>query len=170
MDKSFYTKKLVSIGIPFSLSGEVDTDILPERALCEAAPIFYSSFKACSLTMTMLMANYSLFIDDVLASEILKIRDPLASAMLGGLLFKANPAHFIKSIESCRRMSSGFNIDLLDRSMHFLADAGRFPYDKDFESLFGIKICEVDVCDPKKTTPKEHMPYKNSHFLKRFEG
>lgn len=162
-----YTKYLSAIGVPYSSSEEIDSNILPEQALCLASPLFYSDAKACSLTFTLLKNNYDLFDDSKLSDQISNVTDKLALAMLGGILDKANKIHFALSIRNCIKLSHGADAHLIKKSMHLLADHGRLPYDESMQSLFGIQINEIAEADRKKTIPRSAILLRNIHFASR---
>jgi predicted XRE-type DNA-binding protein len=164
MDSAKYTRYLSAIGVPYSSTEEIDSNILPEFALCLASPLLYSDAKACSLTFTLLKNNFDLFDDHKLSEQISDINDKLAIAMLGGILDKANKNYFSVSIRNCIKLSRGADITSIKKSMHILADHGRLPYDESLQSLFGIKINEIAEADRKKTIPRSALLKRNIHF------
>jgi len=167
MSSAKYTKYLSSIGIPYSSTKEIDSNILPELALCLASPLFYSDAKACSLAFTLLKNNFDLFDDVKLSEQICNVNDKLALAILGGILDKAHRIHFSGSIRNCIKLSRGADTSLIKKSMHILADHGRLPYDESVQSLFGIKINEIKEADRKKTIPRSVLLTRNIHFVSR---
>ncbi len=167
MNSVKYTKYLSAIGVPYSLTEEIDSNILPEFALCLASPLFYSDAKACSLTFTLLKNNYDLFNDFELSEHISSMTDKLAIALLGGILDKANRNYFSASIRNCIKLSRGADTSRIKKNMHILADHGRLPYDESIQSLFGININEIAEVDRKKTVPRSALLMRNIHFASR---
>ena len=162
-----YAKYLSAIGIPYSSSEKIDSSILPEQALCFAAPLFYSDAKACSLAYTLLKNNFDLFDDSKLNEQISHMKDKLAIAMLGGILDKANRTHFSLSIRNCIKLARGADISPMGKTMHLLADHSRLSYDESLQSLFGIKINEIAEADRKKTIPRSAILTRNIYFSSR---
>lgn len=167
MAETNYIKYLVAIGVPYSVSGKIDTNILPEKALCLASPIFYSDAKACSLVYTLLKNNFDLFDDALLSQQISYMKDKLSIAMLGGILYKASKNYFTQSINKCLTLSKGASTNSIKKSMRLLADHGRLQYDDVLQRLFGIKINEISAVDPKKTILRPAIFSKNHHFALR---
>lgn len=169
MSNENYTKYLFAIGVPYSVKGEIDPNILPEKAVCLAAPLFYLDAKACSLVFTLLKNNFDLFNDLELSHQISNMTDKLAIAFLGGILDKANKDYFLLSIRNCIKLSHGADSGLIKKTMHLLADHDRLPYDESLQSLFGIKINEITEVDRKKTTPRSALLLRNTHFASRVQ-
>lgn len=157
---------LSSIGVPYSLSEDLLTDILPELALCLASPAFYKDAKSCNLTYALLKANYDLFYDDLLCENIKNMNDKLAIAFLGGILAKANRNHFASSIELCKTKSKGADVSKIEAPLRMLAEMKAMNFDQTMID-FGIHVNEIKDPNTKKTTPRESLSLRNSHFKKR---
>lgn len=157
---------LVSIGIAYSVD-KTDPNIFPEEALCLASEILYKDSKACSLVYTLLKNNFDLFDDQILNEQILVMKDKLAIAMLGGLLYKSNKDYFEVSIKSCKQKSKEADLTKIKKSLHILADHGQMRYDFVFLKEFKIKINEVLEVDEKKTFPRKSLILRNNHFALR---
>ena len=158
---------LSSIGVPYSITGKIDSNILPEKALCLASPIFYEDAKACSLVYSLLRLNFDLFDDQLLSQEIAKTKDLLAVALLGGILYKSNQHYFKKSINVCLSATKNVNSIPLKKTMSLLADFGRVPYDDAMKSLFNIKINKIEQVESKKILPRATLVRRNSYFIQR---
>ncbi len=167
MGKIKHVRYLAAIGVAYSISGDLNNSLLPEKALCIASPIFYSDAKACSLVFTLLKNNYDLFNDSMLREQISYMTNKLAIAMLGGILHKANKAHFSLSIKKCLKLAKGADKSLIKKSMHILADHNRLPFDETLNNLFGIKVNEITEVDRKKTFPRTTIIKTNLHFAAR---
>lgn len=167
MAEENYTRYLTAIGIPYSVAGKIDTKILPEKALCLASPIFYTDAKACSLVYTLLKNNFDLFDDGQLSQQITYMKDKLAMAILGGILYKANKEYFLLSINKCIKLSKGAKTNLIKKSMRLLADHGKLQYDDILQQIFGIKINAITEVDPKKTIPRSAILSRSHYFSLR---
>jgi|GEM_PF-6121757 len=167
MDNKKYTLLLASIGVPYSLTGKIDSNILPEKALCLASPIFHEDAKACALVYTLLKYNFDLFDDLILSKEISKTTDHLAVALLGGILHKSNKNYFKKSIEVSVSIAKNVSTMSIKKTMSLLADFGRVPYDATMKSLFKIKINKIEEVESKKILPRATIVQRNAYFSKR---
>ncbi|MBY0553869.1 helix-turn-helix domain-containing protein [bacterium] len=167
MDNKKYSLLLASIGVPYSISGKIDKNILPEQALCLASPLFHEDAKACALVYTLLKYNFDLFDDVILSKEIPKNEDLLAIALLGGILHKANKNYFKKSISVILSFTKDLGPISVKKTMSLLADFGRIPYDATMQSLFNIKINEIEAVEPKKILPRATIIQRNTYFSQR---
>lgn len=170
MDNKKYALLLASIGVPYSVNGKIDSSILPEKALCLASPIFHEDAKACSLVYTLIKYNFDLFDDLILSTEVSKMKDPLAVALLGGILHKANKIYFKKSIGVSLGVTKNVGPLSVKKTMSLLADFGRVPYDSTLKSLFKIRINEIEAVEPKKVLPRSTIVERNFYFSQRIEA
>ena len=170
MENKKYTLLLSAIGVPYSVSGKIDNNVLPEKALCTASPLFHEDAKACSLVYSLLKNNYDLFVDAILTTELKKQKDTLAIAILGGILYKSSKNHFKKSVDMCVELTTGKKILEVKKPLRLLADFGQASYDLDLLSLYGLKMNAIEAVDIKKTLPRETIISRNSYFSARSSG
>jgi len=170
MENKKHTLLLAAIGVPYSITGKIDPNILPEKALCMASPLFYEDAKACSLVYTLLKNNFDLFDDSILSGQISQMKDILAAAILGGILHKTNKQHFKNSIKASQNLTYRAKSLSVKKPMRILADFGKVPFDNSLESLFGIKMNNIEAVDPKKTLPRETIISRNTHLMARDQG
>lgn len=170
MENKKHALLLASIGVSYSVSGKIDSNILPEKALCLAMPILHEDAKSCALVYTLLKYNFDLFDDLILSKEIAKVKDYLAVALLGGILYKANKNYFKKSIDISLNITKNISPMSVKKTMSLLADFGRVPYDATMKSLFKIKVNEIEEAELKKILPRATIIKRNAYFSKRVKA
>jgi predicted XRE-type DNA-binding protein len=167
MKNKKYSLLLASIGVSYSVTGKIDSSALPEESLCLASPLFHEDAKSCALVYTLLKNNFDLFDDLLLSKQITKMTDYLAAALLGGILHKANKHYFQRSIGASKNLTENVGPMSVKKTMSLLADFGKLPYDVSMQSLFKIKMNEIEAVDPKKILPRETIVSRNVYFAQR---